>query len=316
MNEVNLTAFKKVIILPCFEDIKSLDVLIRKIDEICGPDFCVVIIDDGSVKEPVASKKRNTKNITLYTITLKKNYGNQIAIFSGICFVSKRCNPDATIVIMDSDGEDKPENINELITHLEKTGKNVAVASRKQRHDGLKFKVFYQIYKFIFRITTGQKISFGNFMAMDTTSLARLATMNETSMHLPAALIASKLEISFPELERGLRYHGNSKMNLTSLTLHGFRGIMVFSDTVLVRLGLFCSMLLTLCFLAGCAIFLIKFLGLTTPGWASVAVGILSILAFQFGSVILISLMLFGTAPRRNITYVDGETLIKDITKK
>ena len=315
MDGINLKAFRKIIIIPCFEDVRSLDVLITKIDEICSPDFCVVIIDDGSVKEPIAYKKRDTKNITLYTITLKKNYGNQIAVFSGVCFVSKRSNPDAKIIIMDGDGEDKPENINDLIIHLESTGKNVAVASRKQRHDGLRFKIFYEIYKFIFRITTGQKISFGNFMAMDATSLARLATMNETSMHLPATLIASKLEICYLELERGRRYHGNSKMNLTSLTLHGFRGIMVFSDTVLVRLGLFCSMLLTLCFLAGCTILLIKYLGLTAPGWASIAVGILSVLAFQFGSVILISLILFGTAPRRNIMYVDGETLIKEVTK-
>ena len=41
--------------------------------------------------------------------------------------------------------------------------------------------------------------------------------MTETSTHLPAAVIESVLEMEFVEIDRGLRYHGSSKMNMVGL---------------------------------------------------------------------------------------------------
>ena len=153
-------------------------------------------------------------------------------------------------------------------------------------------------------------------MVMDTEALVRLALMSETSTHLPATLIASKLDVGFLDLDRGKRYFGKSKMNLTSLTLHGFKGLMVFSDKVLIRLGLLCALLLTSCLSFGLLIFILKFYGLAAPGWASIAIGILSIMSFQIGSIILIALMLFGVSMNKGLVYSDGENLIKHVAKK
>ena len=220
MKDIDLKNFKKVVIAPCFEDLTALRTFIPKVSEVSLDDMCLLIIDDGSIKEPVAAADLGPLVIPVFVVSLIRNVGNQAALFAGICFAAKRCATDATVIIMDCDGEDRPEDIMRLLGALDASSKSVAVASRKRRQEGLQFKIFYEIYKFIFRLATGQKVTFGNFMAMPLSSLKRLASMTETSTHLPAAVIESKLEMEFVEIDRGLRYHGSSKMNMVGLALH------------------------------------------------------------------------------------------------
>ena len=77
---------------------------------------------------------------------------------------------------------------------------------------------------------------------------------------------------------------------MVGLALHGLKGLMVFSDKALVRLGLLHLPFGNMPSLRNYN-FVLKFVGLP---WYQAAVGILSILAFQLGSIILITLMLFG----------------------
>ena len=104
----------------------------------------------------------------------------------------------------------------------------------------------------------------------------------------------AKLRIVKCPLDRGPRYFGQSKMNFVGLALHGFKALMVFAEDVLVRVGLACTLIATLSVIgAGLAVFL-KILGYSTPGWFSVAFGILMLLLLQTGALALMSLMLTG----------------------
>jgi hypothetical protein len=168
------------------------------------------------------------------------------------------------------------------------------VAQRKSRVETFRFKAFYAVYKLFFSIMTGRAISFGNFMALKASSVKRLVAMQELSIHIAGAVLASKLRTAVCPLDRGERYAGQSKMNFVGLVLHGFKGLMVFAEDVLVRVGIACALIATLSVIGAIAAIMLKLLGFSTPGWFSVALGILVLMLLQTGALALMTLMLTG----------------------
>lgn len=83
-------------------------------------------------------------------------------------------------------------------------------------------------------------------------------------------------------------------MNFVGLALHGFRGLMVFAEDVLVRVGIACALLAVLSVIGGIAAVVLKVLGIATPGWFSVTIGILVLVFLQTGALTLMTLMLTG----------------------
>ena len=71
---------------------------------------------------------------------------------------------------MDSDGEDKPSDIQRLLEQLKQDGLDVVVATRRSRVESLRFKLFYLVYKLLFRILVGRVFGFGNFNGFNSTS--------------------------------------------------------------------------------------------------------------------------------------------------
>ena len=64
--------------------------------------------------------------------------------------------------------------------------------------------------------------------------------------NLPAAILRSRLPIHLVPIHRGRRYAGKSKMNFTSLIVHGLSGISVYADTIFVRLLILSVLLVVL----------------------------------------------------------------------
>jgi hypothetical protein len=198
---------------------------------------------------------------------------------------------------MDSDGEDLPSTIENLLKELTRPEIDVAVAVRSKRVQTLKFKAFYLIYKFLFKIATGRTINFGNFMALKPQVISRLLAMQELSLHIAGTVLASRLRIAHCEIDRGPRYSGSSKMNFVGLLLHGFKGLMVFAEDVLVRVGIACAVTALLTTIFALLASTLKILGISTPGWFSIALGILFLTFLQtivLSLIALISLMLTG----------------------
>jgi hypothetical protein len=197
-------------------------------------------------------------------------------------------------VVMDSDGEDVPASIPDLCRQLDSPQVDIAVAQRKSRVETLRFRLFYLVYKAVFGLLTGRKISFGNFMALKPAALRRLVTMQELWIHAAASVLASKMRISAVPLDRGRRYAGKSKMNFVGLALHGFRGLMVFAEDVLVRVGIACTLIAALSVVGVGAAVVLKLIGYATPGWFSVALGIMLLVFLQTGTMTLVTLLLTG----------------------
>lgn len=291
-----------IVVMPVYEDADACGQLLRAIADRFGIGVYVVAVDDGSVRQPLSLADLETAGVRGAVLRLRRNVGHQKAIAIGLGYVVDRLKPSQPIVIMDSDGEDMPTSIPELVKALESEDVDVVVARRRSRVESLQFKTFYVFYRAIFRLLTGRPISFGNFMALKPAAVRRLAAMQELSIHVASAVLASKLRTAICPIRRGPRYSGRSKMNFVGLALHGFRALMVFAEDVLVRVGMACALIAMLS-IAGVVIAVgLKLAGFSTPGWFSVALGILVLMLLQTGALSLMTLMLTGVVRGGTVT--------------
>lgn len=281
--------------MPVFEDVEASSRLFRELASKRGGDTFIVAVDDGSVKQPVEPAAISDAGLEGVVIRLRRNVGHQRAIAIGLSYVAEYFDGQQQVVVMDSDGEDTPESIGELLGGLQQKGVDLVVATRKSRVETLRFRVFYVVYKWLFSFLSGRRISFGNFMAMKLPAVRRLASMQELWTHVAACVLNSKLRVATCPLDRGPRYAGRSKMNFVGLALHGFRALMVFAEDVLVRVGIACTLVALLSVLGGVLALVLKALGFATPGWFSLVTGILLLVFLQTGALTLITLMLSGS---------------------
>lgn len=284
-----------IIVTPVYEDAEASARLFRELAAEFDADVHVVAVDDGSVREPVDIATLAAAGIRGTVLTLRRNEGHQRAIAVGLSYVADHlADVGRSVVTMDSDGEDLPHSIRDLLERLQPDEVDVVVASRKSRVETLRFKVFYQVYKRIFHLLTGRRISFGNFMALKPRAVVRLSAMHELWIHAAGCVLASRLRITRCPQDRGARYAGRSKLNFVGLALHGFRGLMVFAEDVLVRVGIACALIAGLSMLGMLVAVILKIAGQATPGWFSITLGILLLVFIQTGTLTLTMLMLAG----------------------
>jgi glycosyltransferase involved in cell wall biosynthesis len=301
-----------VIVTPVFEDVASARLLLRDLKATLG-DVRVIAVDDGSVRDPIDAQALRDAGVRGSVIRLRRNLGHQGAIAVGLCHVHERLRDYDCVVVMDSDGEDTPASIPELIRGFIDSQADVRVAERKKRNESFRFVQFYRVYKFLFRVLTGKTIAFGNFMALKPPAVSRLAAMNEIWIHLAASVIASRLRVEPCKIDRGVRYTGSSKMNFVGLILHGFKGVMVFSEQVLIRIGGASVAVGGLSLLAMLAAVLLKLVHATSPGWLTTVIGSMLVFVMLTGVLTLVTLMLTGMVRIASLNHIDHQAFVDRI---
>lgn len=291
-----------MIVTPVYEDVEASSRLFNELAKVFAGNVFVVAVDDGSVKNPLQVESIEKAGLDGVVVKLRRNVGHQRAISIGLGYVSEFISDEHKVVVMDSDGEDLPSTIPELLNQLSPSDVDVVVAKRRSRVETLRFKAFYVVYQALFRLLTGRAIGFGNFMALKAHAVRRLVSMQELSIHLAGSVLASKLRTSACPLDRGPRYAGQSKMNFVGLSLHGFKALMIFAEDVLVRVGIACALVSALSIVGVVATIVLKTIGFATPGWFSVALGILILMLLQTGALALMSLMLTGVVRGGTVT--------------
>ena len=285
-----------VFIIPVFNDRVSCAVLLREMATfVNAQDWRICLIDDGSTSDPPRLSDLIDSRLAGVILRLPHNMGHQAAIACGIGYVAANW-PGANAVIMDADGEDQPSTVPALLSHLDPNALCAIVAERRGRTESAAFRIFYQVYKALFRLLTGHRIDFGNFMVLSGPAVRRLASMHQTWLHIPAALIASRIPRKGAPIDRGKRYAGQSQMNFVSLSVHGVRGLMVFADAVLMRL-IFGGIVMIVAATAVALVALgLKVTGNATPGWFTTVVGIAVVMVMQTLEVFAVLLILAGLA--------------------
>jgi len=287
-----ISKYPIVIVVPYYEDSAAIKCLFQELSTQFNHDIFVLAVDDGSLREPLSEDLLENAGITGGIIRLSRNLGHQGAIATALTFVAEKLESDQLLVIMDSDGEDLPSTIPRLIERLGSPDVDIAVARRKNRIESVWFKLFYRLYKFLFSVLTGREIFFGNFMALKSNAVKKLVLAPELFLHIAATVISSKSRLGVCEIDRGRRYAGQSKMNFTGLVVHGFRAIMVFAEDVLVRVAVGCA-LLSIGTASGMVLAtILKIFGFATPGWFSVAIGLLFLVLLQTIVITIVALML------------------------
>jgi glycosyltransferase involved in cell wall biosynthesis len=238
-------SYKIAIVTPLFNDWDCLYKLVEDVRKVLSPtqfaDYRIVVVNDCSSLE-VDSKKLVGHPVEI--IHLNKNLGHQKSIAIGVSYLNKNSEQDL-VVVMDVDGEDKPEHLPILLEEaIEGKANKIVFARRTKRKESFFFKIFYKIYKYIFVFLTGKVINFGNYSVIPKGLLDKVAHISDIWNHYPGGVIRSRLLYKSVGLERGERYTGKSKMNYTSLVIHGLSAVAVYVDTVSVRLLIAVSLLI------------------------------------------------------------------------
>src|SRR5688572_23656819 len=304
-----------IVLIPVFEDRRSAIRLLDELSSQIEPAPYVIAVDDGSIQDPLQKADLAAARAGGEILRLARNMGHQQAIAIGLTYIAMNFEPNA-VVVMDSDGEDRPESIPALLQALRSGEVEAVVAQRRRRSETLSFRIFYTIYRLAFHLLTGRSIRFGNFTALSAAGVRRLAAMPELWVHVASSLMVSKLRIGAVETDRGKRYHGASQMNFVSLLLHGMRSLMVFAEDVLVRIGLFCIILACSSIALLSATAILKLLDIATPGWFSTASGILVVILLQAGILTFVTLMIAGLVRSSStVARSDLDRLIERIEK-
>ena len=236
---------KIAIVTPLFNDWDCLYKLVEDVRKVLSPtqfaDYRIVVVNDCSSLEVDAAKLAGHP---IEIIHLNKNLGHQKSIAIGISYLNKNSEQDL-VVVMDVDGEDKPEHLPILLEEaIQGKSNEIVFARRTKRKESFFFKIFYKIYKYIFVFLTGKVINFGNYSVIPKKLLDKVAHISDIWNHYPGGVIRSRLLYKSVGLERGERYMGKSKMNYTSLVIHGLSAVAVYVDTVSVRLLIAVSLLI------------------------------------------------------------------------
>jgi glycosyltransferase involved in cell wall biosynthesis len=291
------------VISPVFNDWDAYRLLIEKTENIyskSGYQISYIAVDDCS---SISYNPQDFAGIDLKVIHLISNQGHQRAIAIGLSYFADNQDSDA-VIVMDSDGEDQPEHIENLLAKAKEVPGKIVFAQRKKRTESFTFKLFYVIYKMVFKFLTGNIITFGNFSLVPASKVKKLANVSELWNNYPGAILRSRLPYDSVPLDRGTRLAGKSKMNFTSLILHGMSAISVFLDFTAVRILLFASGMIGFSIVGVLLVLYFKFvLNQATPGWATTVVSGLFIVFIQ-GFFIALFILFMVLSSRRYTSFI------------
>jgi len=232
---------KYIILIPIYNDKESLIKLIENINlevKDLNSQISIIVVNDASSQQ-VIDNYQNIESIhSIKVINMKENRGHARCIASGLKYIFEKKEFDY-VIPMDGDGEDRPEEIKNLIQLAEQSDNKSIVAERVKRSETLFFKLCYQAHKIITSTFTGQSIKFGNFTCLSKITVEKMINEKATWNSFSGSL--KKVEkdlLSIPSI-RGTRYFGPSKMSFFNLLKHSLSIISVFRKTVLIRSALF-----------------------------------------------------------------------------
>jgi hypothetical protein len=273
------------LLIPVFNDWEALNALIPALDRALaasGRHASILVVDDGSQSQPDMSAALALQAITaIEVLHLRTNLGHQRAIAIGLAHLEAQGAPDA-VVVMDGDGEDRPEDVERLIKALEADGAlRVVFAERRRRSEGAPFAFLYWVYRLVHLALTGERVRVGNFSVIPRYLLRRLVAVSDLWNHYAAAVFHARIPYTTVPTTRGTRYAGKSQMDPVSLVTHGLAAMSVFGDRIAVRL-LIVTCALTALVLAWAGAFVVWHLatGEPLPGWTFYGVAGLALLVF------------------------------------
>jgi len=276
-----------LIIMPVFNDWSALDPLLRQLDEELSRQNLeaeILVIDDGStIKAPAHLGAAGFKRIArIEILRLRRNLGHQRAIAIALAHIEEKV-PCRAVVVMDADGEDKPEDAIKLIEEYRRGDQEkVIFAQRVKRSENFLFRVSYFIYKRLYKALTGQEIRIGNFSLIPRQLLTQIVVVSEIWNHYSSGILKARIPHRYIPTDRSSRLAGSSRMNYVQLAVHGLSAISIYGDVIGVRALMATVMLAFISVvLIIIAIVVRSLTDLAIPGWATYVIGLSFIILLQ-----------------------------------
>ena len=248
---------KLKILIAVYNDWSSLDILLaeiyKKLNQTVWKNYEVYIVNDASTIEIPEKIKRKTKIINLFN-----NIGSQGAISIGVKYIQKKIDDMTHLLIMDSDGEDKPDDIVRLLDECKINENKIVFARRKKRREGILFRALHFTYKKIFKMLIGKDLDFGNFSCMTKANLNKIVNINNLQTHYSASILRSKIPFSKIDCEKGFRIEGSSKLNFWKHFAHALMSLSVFVDLIAIKFFFISLVGIVLSIISSITIFIMK----------------------------------------------------------
>lgn len=273
------TKFKLSLIIPFFNEEKSVPVFFERIAEVFSATEArytleLLCVNDGSSDGTFAALvSAQKKNSSMRIIDFSRNFGKEAAVTAGLDFATG----DAVVPI-DADLQHPPEVILEMLQKWEE-GFEVVLARRVDRDTDraaqrLSARAFYSLSRYITEVEIPADV--GDFRLMDRKVVDAIRTMREQCRFMKGIFAWVGFRTTVINYKVDAREHGESKFNTWKLWNFALEGITSFS-TVPLRVWTYIGGCVSgLAFLY--AIYLIiktLVFGVDAPGYASLMVVLL-----------------------------------------
>lgn len=279
------------VVLPVFNEQENLRPLAARLlpalRQAAGDSFEVLFVDDGSTdRTPEILNALHAGDPRFKSISLSRNFGHQAALQAGLDSAGGRA-----VVLMDSDLQDPPEVISQLVERW-RQGYQVVYAVRRKRKEGLlrrgAYGLFYRTVRPLAEIDI--PLDAGDFCLLDRLIVDTLVGLRERNRFLRGLRSWVGFKQIGVEYERQPRHAGAPKYTLRKLVELALSGYVGFSSIPL-RITTILGILT-----AGAGFFLAlwavvtRLMGIPIPrGWASILSSVLVV-----GGVQLLMLGIIG----------------------
>lgn len=236
---------KHVILIPVYNDWKSLNKLLIEIDKSLKDDSSfttqILVINDLSTEKCNLNIKNFSSIKKIEIINLKKNLGSQKSIAVGLNYL-KKIKDNFFITVMDGDGEDNPYEIKKMLNEAIKYESFVITSNRKKRRESMLVVLLYRIHLIISFLFTFKWISFGNFTTFSSKNLEKLLS-NNSSWYAHSSSVLKNCRIKRLYAKREKRYFDKSKLNMFALMEHSLRVNAVFLPKIFINSLIYSSII-------------------------------------------------------------------------
>ncbi|MEJ6546511.1 MAG: glycosyltransferase family 2 protein [Flavobacteriaceae bacterium] len=137
------------IVVPLYNESENVGLLTQKIHEsLEGYDYEIIYIDDFSTDQTMAVVNKMADD-KVHLISLKKNYGQSLALAAGIDYAS-----GTYIITMDGDLQNDPSDIPQMLSYAVGGEFDLVTGIRQKRKDSLIKKIPSKIANFLVRRVT------------------------------------------------------------------------------------------------------------------------------------------------------------------
>lgn len=271
------------VVVPVYNDQEVLQELYRRLNpvvESLATHYEIVLVDDGSKDHSWDEiMKLREADDHIVAVKLARNFGQQNSIAAGLNVAKGEI-----IVLMDSDLQDRPEDIPVLIDTLLKSGTQMAIAQWQTRQDTWAKRTVSNIFNRVSNTITAIHIEphLGVFRAIRRSVVDELKKFPEKTSTTLSLLYYIGANYAIVPLKRDARFAGKSGYNVRKmfgLTFARIFSFSMFPIRVVTYLGMLMSVI---SFLVGIALIFYKLFGNVVTGWTSTIVLILFLFGLNF----------------------------------